>query len=133
MGDLESRGFMGVLRDAHGERLGEARVWGMGERDGEWRGWLRAPQLSGKLAPGRYRIETVEGWSAEFELLPGRLARILDTDLLAIAGSGPTPWPPPEQPEPGVAARARLLGTPWQGAQGIPPLKHNGDYSKRRQ
>ena len=89
--------FDGEVFDPAGTRLGEARFWGAAERGADgapWQGWLRIADLGvGELPPGRYRVTATAGWSAEFEPLAGRPSRVLEVDLLPIAGVGDAPWP----------------------------------------
>ena len=128
MPELESLRVSGVVIDATGRVLGEARVWGTGVRgpDGAWNGWLRSADLGGRPPLGRYTIAAAEGWTAEFDVT-GSVSRVFETELVAIAGVGPPPWPPPSAGNERRAVRSPLIGTPWQGAQGIPPYKQEGD------
>lgn len=133
MPPLESCRFAGTVADASGRVLGEARGWGTGERGdpGGWSGWLRAADLAGKIAPGRYTITAFEGWAGEFEVGTDPARRVFETDLLPITGIGGPPWP---ETAGSVVAPARfppVAGTPWQGAQGIPPHKQQGDNPSR--
>ena len=135
MPELESCRFNGTVADSSGRVLGEARMWGQGQRGAEasWSGWLRVADLGEQLAPGRYTVTAFAGWSGEFEVVPGRPSRVFETDLLPVAGVGPPPWPAPDQDEErDEPRRPPLTGTPWQGAQGIPPYKQQGDRPPRR-
>jgi hypothetical protein len=93
--ELESCSFSGIIADAAGAVLGEARLWGAGERGdgGTWTGWLRVADLGGKLLPGRYTVTTPAGWQGAFETEANPPARVFETELLPIIGVGPVPWP----------------------------------------
>ena len=129
MPELESHRFIGTITDGSGRVLGEARMWGTGERGpgGAWTGWLRVGDLGGRLPPGRYVVAVSEGWTGEFEAAAGPVSRVFETDLLPVAGVGPPPWPEPGGRVEGRTGRPPLVSTPWQGAQGIPPYKQEGD------
>jgi hypothetical protein len=133
MSETSVRFFAGTVIDESGNTLGEARMWGAGERgpDGSWRGWLRAGDLGAQPPPsGRYTITTPVGWSGAFEIGPERPARVFETDLLPVTGIGPAPWPEDDQTLARRAGRPPLTGTPWQGAQGMPPYKQQGDGNR---
>ena len=129
MPELESHRFIGTIADRSGRVLGEARMWGTGERgpDGTWSGWLRAADIGGRLPPGRYTVTAGEGWRGEFEVADGPVSRVFETDLIAVIGVGPPRWPERSTGVEGRAGRPPLVSTPWQGAQGIPPYKQEGD------
>ena len=89
--------FEGEVLDAEGNSLGEARFWGAAERSAAgapWRGWLRITDLGrNELPAGQYRVRAFAGWEARFEPLVTRPARVVEIDLLPIAGIGDAPWP----------------------------------------
>ena len=132
MPELESRRFAGTVANGSGEVLGEARMWGEGVRgeDGSWSGWLRVADLGGPLPPGRYHITAAEGWGGEFEPRPGPTSRVFESELLPVTGIGPPPWPAGDGEAVDAARRPPAVGTPWQGAQGIPPYKRQQDYPR---
>ena len=94
---LDALRFDGVVVDAAGTPLGEARFWGAAERGADgapWRGWVRLSDLRlNELPAGRYRVTTTAGWEAEFEPLVSWPSRVFEIDLLPIAGVGDAPWP----------------------------------------
>jgi hypothetical protein len=96
--ELESRRFSGTITDASGNVVGEARMWGAGERgpDGSWTGWIRVGDLGGQLPPGRYTVTAVDGWQGQFEAGRMPASRVFETELLSITGIGPPPWPAPD-------------------------------------
>ena len=135
MPELESCRFNGTVIDSSGRVLGEARLWGQGQRgaDASWSGWLRVADLGEHLPPGRYTVTAFAGWSGEFEVEVPRPSRVFETDLLPFAGVGPPPWPAPDlDDQADEPRRPPLTGAPWQGAQGIPPYKQQGDRPPRR-
>lgn len=129
MPELESRRFDGTIADQSGRVLGETRLWGTGERGprGWWSGWLRVADLKGQVPPDRYIVTTPDGWRAEFQVEDRAPSRVFEADLLPITGIGPPPWPAAEEEADPPARRPPLVTTPWQGAQGIPPYKQQGD------
>jgi hypothetical protein len=125
--EVESRRFAAEITDADGRVLGEARVWAAGKRDGEWSGWLHLRDLPQPLPPGRYRLTAAEGWTGTFEVRERPTTRVFETELLPITGVGALPWPPPDDAAP--IRPPPKLGTPWQGARGLPsaaPLPDGG-------
>lgn len=137
---VEARRFAGTISDESGRVLGEARMWGMGERTGMppgepgdpedggcWSGWLRIADLGGRLAPGRYTVAAFEGWTGVIEVVPQPPTRVFETDVQAFTGVGGVPWPA-EGESVSPARRPPVPGTPWQGSQGIPPYRHQGDH-----
>ena len=95
MAELESRRFSGIVADAGGRVIGEARLWGAGVRGpgGSWTGWVRVGDLGGKLPPGRYTVTVPEGWQATFETGHAPPTRAFESELLPVTGVGPVPWP----------------------------------------
>lgn len=98
MPELESRRFCGTITDTSGNVIGEARLWGAGERgaSGSWGGWVYASDLGGRPAPGRYTVTTPEGWQATFAIGGEPSTRVFETELCPFTGIGPVPWPPAE-------------------------------------
>jgi|GEM_PF-2793596 hypothetical protein len=136
MGDVESLRFNGTIRNAAGELVGEARMWGAGERgpDGAWGGWLTLGDLGGQLPAGRYTITAFEGWSGQVEVGEYPPTRVFETELMPMRGIGPVPWPPAD-PREQPPCRLPPIGTPWQGATDMPPFKwpgYNDPYPRRR-
>lgn len=129
----EACSFAGAVTDAAGVAIGEARMWGAGERgpEGTWTAWLRSNDLGGIPPPGRYRVEAFAGWSAEFDIRPSRPSRVFETELVVVAGVGPVPWPPDGGSARSRSGRPPLVATPWQSSRGIPPFKQEGDGAPR--
>ena len=113
--------FVGEVVNGEGRLLGEARFWGSAERSAEgapWRGWVRVTDLGmNELPRGRYRVRAAAGWEAEFEPLAGRPARVIEIDLLPIAGVGDAPWPDQSELSPGAPYEPAWNETPPRVAE----------------
>lgn len=130
---IESRRFVARILDQEQRPAGESRVWACGVHGdgGWWNGWLHVADIGGPLPPGKYVVESPEGWQGELEITGRPPSRVFETDLLAFEGLGLPPWPAASDVASVTPERARLTGTPWQGSRGIPPFKQEGDRGIR--